>query len=71
MTKKEKIAWAMARYLDNSNTGTGYLIETRYKDDYCEYCDSEKETEEEVLSSKQIEDLYGAYQAAKRLDKGR
>jgi len=71
MTKKEKIAWAMAKYLDRSESARSEYIEKQYSDERCEHCDSEMETEKLVLNSQQIEDLYQAYQLAKKLDKGK
>lgn len=71
MTKKEKIAWAMAKYLDRSESSSSDYINIQYKDEHCEHCGSEKETEREFLDPQAIEDLYQAYQVAKKLDKGR
>lgn len=69
MTKKEKIAWAMARVLDDSHIGGDYIIETHYND--CDHCGALETKEEETISSDDIDILYSAYQSAKELDKGK
>lgn len=71
MTKKEKIAWAMARVFDNdlSDAFNCQLIEPEYQD--CPTCNSLEAIDKDTLSVERVDLLYQAYLAAKKVDQGK